>query len=335
MIDHGLVEDLHRSFAAALDHHDAAQARRELLTAGWLDALGYDEPSAVAMVFRLQGSTRCDAAALDDVMTRHLPWLETMDDVAIAHPITERPRRSGSTHVVLPGHREARHVLWPSNLRCDRAQIIELDTDLSEHVVAGIDEEFGLIALSEPPSGGSMSLETSGLAVTWAAALAAGRVAVAHQMTAGANALLQMATSYARAREQFGQPIAAFQAVKHRLAETLVAITSADAATVAAASSQRPATAAVAKVLAGRAAAVAAKSCLQVFGGIGFTTEHAFHRYFRRNLVLDRLLGDHCMIERDLGEQLRRGALDGHRIVELDQEPRIDLLGSAPSAGIG
>ena len=48
----------------------------------------------------------------------------------------------------------------------------------------------------------------------------------------------------------------------------------------------------MAKALAGRAAAVAGRNCLQVFGGIGFTTEHGFHRNYRRSLVLDRRLGD-------------------------------------------
>jgi alkylation response protein AidB-like acyl-CoA dehydrogenase len=105
-----------------------------------------------------------------------------------------------------------------------------------------------------------------------------------------------------------------------------VAISSADAAAVAAASTREPTTAAVAKALAGRAAAVAARNCLQVFGGIGFTVEHEFHRYFRRNLVLDRLLGNQRALEREVGSLLRRGALRRERVVELDDEPRLELL---------
>ncbi len=52
-----------------------------------------------------------------------------------------------------------------------------------------------------------------------------------------------------------------------------------------------PETAAMAKALAGRAARTAARHCQQVLAGIGFTTEHQFHRYVRRVLVLDQLFG--------------------------------------------
>ena len=41
-----------------------------------------------------------------------------------------------------------------------------------------------------------------------------------------------------------------------------------------------------------------------MLAGIGFTTEHPFHRYLRRVLVLDGLLGDARSLTRELGEQL-------------------------------
>jgi alkylation response protein AidB-like acyl-CoA dehydrogenase len=164
------------------------------------------------------------------------------------------------------------------------------------------------------------------VASLWSGALAAGRIAVAHQMVAGARAMLSMALDYAQARKQFGTPIGTFQAVKHRLAETLVVISSADAAALAAASNGNATAALTAKVLAGRAAATAARNCLQVFGGVGFTTEHAFHRYLRRNLVLDRLLGDARTLQIELGTQLRTGALAGDRLVNLEDPLRIALL---------
>ena len=40
-----------------------------------------------------------------------------------------------------------------------------------------------------------------------------------------------------------------------------------------------------------RGARTAARHCQQVLAGIGFTTEHPLHRYVRRVLVLDELLG--------------------------------------------
>ncbi len=54
---------------------------------------------------------------------------------------------------------------------------------------------------------------------------------------------------------------------------------------------REPQTAAVAKATAGRGARVAARHCHQVLAGIGFTTEHPFHRCVRRILLLEQLLG--------------------------------------------
>ena len=311
MIDDGLIDDLRRSFAAALEHDEPAKARRELLDAGWLDALDADEAVAVALVFRLQGSSRHDAAALDDVIGSHLGLGH---DVAVVYAV-------GSAHVVLAARRDCRRLLWLD----DGLEVIELEKELSG-VVAGVDPGYGLLSVVERPSGSASRVDAN-----WSRALTAGRVAIAHQMNAASLALVGMATEYARARRQFGTAIGSFQAVKHQLAETLVAVSSADAAAVAAASAPTPLAGAVAKALAGRAAATAAKHCLQVFGGIGVTSEHEFHRYFRRNLVLDRLLGDHESIERQLGEQVRTRVLRANRVIQLDDQPRVELLGAPPT----
>ncbi len=103
--------------------------------------------------------------------------------------------------------------------------------------------------------------------------------------------MLELAREHALDRMQFGQPIAAFQAIRHKLAETLVAIEMADAVLDAAWLDGSPATAAMAKAVAGREARIASKHCQQVLAGIGFTTEHPLHRHVRRTLVLDGLFG--------------------------------------------
>ena len=48
------------------------------------------------------------------------------------------------------------------------------------------------------------------------------------------------------------------------------------------------------------------RSCQQVLAGIGFTAEHPFHRYLRRVLVLDGLLGDTRSLTKALGEEMLR-----------------------------
>ena len=118
--------------------------------------------------------------------------------------------------------------------------------------------------------------------------------------------MLELARSHALDRVQFGRPISEFQAVRHRLADTLVAIETADAGLAAAWDDPSPDTAAMAKALAGRGARSAARHCQQVLAGIGFTTEHPLHRYVRRVLVLDQLLGAGRSLTTQLGTALVR-----------------------------
>jgi alkylation response protein AidB-like acyl-CoA dehydrogenase len=125
--------------------------------------------------------------------------------------------------------------------------------------------------------------------------------------------MLELARVHALDRIQFGQPIAKFQAVRYRLAETLVAIEAADAVLDAAWLDHAPQTAAMAKATAGRGARVAARHCQQVLAGIGFTTEHPFHRYVKRVLVLEQLLGGTQILTRQLG----RDILEEHELPAL------------------
>ncbi|MEU9272978.1 acyl-CoA dehydrogenase family protein [Streptomyces sp. NPDC048251] len=312
MFDADLAAEFRRSVAAALDRgNDPAGARSALVEAGWLDALEADDAMATAVVFREQGRAGLDAAALDDVLAARL---ET-GEVAVAYPAAP------GTHVVLPAHRHATRLLWVPDLGGEDLVVVDLDGPIDAEPLAGVDPSAGLLSLAARPSG----ITTNISAELWPAALAAGHRAVAHQLVAGSQALLTLATAYARDRKQFGTPIAGFQAVKHRLAETLVAVSAADAATVAAATTGTVTGAMVAKALAGRAAEVAGRNCFQVFGGIAFTTDHSFHRGYRRNLVLDRLLGDRRTLERRLGAQIRTGSLAVEHLVDLDDVPRMGL----------
>jgi Acyl-CoA dehydrogenase, C-terminal domain len=329
MIDAALVPDLRRTFAAALDHDDPVQARRELLAAGWLEALRADEPIAVAVAFRIQGEGLREAAILDDVVAGRLArlWPEAGGDLAVAYPVMSSPGGPAPvTHTVLPGHRQAQRLLWLGDLRGKELEIVELESELKPVCGHGLDPEFGLLVLSQRPGGRSIRFVGPDASTVWSEGLAAGRVALAYQMNAGARTMLKLAVAYAQARTQFGRPIGAFQAVKHRLAETLVTVVSADAAAVAASSTQTSSGAAIAKVLAGRAAASAARNCLQVFGGVGFTQEHDFHKYFGRNLVAERLLGDTRTITRELGRDLRTSRPGPARVVELTDPLRAELL---------
>ncbi|MEV0182474.1 acyl-CoA dehydrogenase family protein [Streptomyces sp. NPDC050625] len=95
----------------------------------------------------------------------------------------------------------------------------------------------------------------------------------------------ELAVRHARTREQFGQPIGAFQAVKHLCAEMLVRAETARAAVYAAAVTADPVDIAAARLLADEAAERGARDCLQVHGGMGFTWEAEVHLHLKRAWV--------------------------------------------------
>lgn len=92
----------------------------------------------------------------------------------------------------------------------------------------------------------------------------------------------ESAVQYAKEREQFGQPIGGFQAVKHLCAQMLVRTEVARSAVYAAAVTEDFTEIAGAKLLADEAAVRNARDCLQVYGGMGFTWEADVHLHLKR-----------------------------------------------------
>jgi alkylation response protein AidB-like acyl-CoA dehydrogenase len=116
--------------------------------------------------------------------------------------------------------------------------------------------------------------------------------------------VLELATEYAKVRQQFGKPIGAFQAVSHQVAdvymETELARSLAYWAAwcVAEGESSASVAAAAAKAFCAEAAVRACERSIQVHGGTGFTWEHMLHRYYRRALWIDSFEG-HARIHRE------------------------------------
>jgi hypothetical protein len=131
------------------------------------------------------------------------------------------------------------------------------------------------------------------------------RRAVGWWLVGSSRAMLALARQHALDRVQFGKPIAGFQAIRHRLAETLVAIEGAEATLNLPGVDNPDLTALLAKAAAGKAALTAAKHCQQVLGGIGFTAEHELHHHIERILVLDGLLGSSRELTKRAGAGLR------------------------------
>ncbi|GAA2654780.1 MULTISPECIES: acyl-CoA dehydrogenase family protein [Streptomyces] len=113
----------------------------------------------------------------------------------------------------------------------------------------------------------------------------AGALLTAALQLGSALRTVELAVRYAGEREQFGQPIGAFQAVKHLCAGMLVRAEVARTAVYAAAVTQDPGEVAAAKLLADGAAVGNARDCLQVHGGMGFTWEADVHLHLKRAWV--------------------------------------------------
>ncbi|UXX92998.1 acyl-CoA/acyl-ACP dehydrogenase [Streptomyces sp. AD2-2] len=105
-------------------------------------------------------------------------------------------------------------------------------------------------------------------ALTWA------RLATAAQALGVGLALLDRTVAYVKQRTQFGVPVGSFQAVKHQLADTKVALEFARPLLFGAALAMDPADVAAAKVTACEAAYRAARTALQLHGAIGYTAEY-------------------------------------------------------------
>ena len=134
---------------------------------------------------------------------------------------------------------------------------------------------------------------------------------LAAELAGIAAATTEQSVAYGIDREQFGQPIGGFQAVKHRCADMAVraeaALTQVHYASLALADSSPDAAfhTESAVVVASRAAIDNAEINVQNHGGIGFTWEHTAHRYVTRARVLGALQGG---LQRHLADLLDQPA---------------------------
>jgi alkylation response protein AidB-like acyl-CoA dehydrogenase len=121
--------------------------------------------------------------------------------------------------------------------------------------------------------------------------------ALAAEQLGGAARCLDMSVGYACVREQFGRPIGSFQAIKHKCANMLVEVECGRSAVyhaseaVAGGQPDAPLAAALAYAYCSRAFTHAAKECIQIHGGIGYTWEHDAHLYLRRAKSSELLFG--------------------------------------------
>jgi hypothetical protein len=316
--------------ATIRDILDKSVAKPELIAAdlyesGWRELVTQDDETANAalrILFEESGRQLHCGALLDFAVVELLGLDATTTRVIF--PADDRAQAPAGEHLGLVVGR------WPAVdigtlvvLADGIGWIVDGPADLDFAPVAGLDESIGLGRTVVP--GRTLAAATALDPAHAVAAVALGRTALAQQLVGISATLLDLAVDYAITRQQFGGAIGRFQAVKHMLADVLVLADSAQRAVDAVWPVRDPADAALAKALAGETLTGAARAALQVFGAMGFTWEHSLHRYIRRGITLDTLLGSSrqwCLAEGNqimqtnivarLGEHMVRGGTAAH-----------------------
>lgn len=134
--------------------------------------------------------------------------------------------------------------------------------------------------LGEPGKGYKVSIET----------LNEGRIGIGAQMVGLASGALNCGLQYAKQREQFGQPIAKFQAVQFQIAELATQLEAARLMTYNAArlrDARIPFVkeAAMAKYFSSQAAEKITSQVIELYGGYGYTKDYPAEKYFRDSKI--------------------------------------------------
>ncbi len=134
------------------------------------------------------------------------------------------------------------------------------------------------------------------------------------EMAGALSKVLQMSLTYVTEREQFGRPIAKFQAIQHGLAvvaaEVAAASRASDAAVHALGSERFFADLAAAKSRVGEAVGIVSEAVHQVHGAMGFTHEHSLHHFTRRLWAWRDEYGDEVYWQERLGNALINGGAE-------------------------
>jgi alkylation response protein AidB-like acyl-CoA dehydrogenase len=116
--------------------------------------------------------------------------------------------------------------------------------------------------------------------------LDAGRIGIAALSVGLAQGAFEAALAYSKVRRQFGRPIAAFQAIRWKLADMATRIAAARLLTYRAGwqrdrREDRTTASSIAKLYASEVAVDAAEECVQIHGGYGFVKDYPAEKYFR------------------------------------------------------
>jgi alkylation response protein AidB-like acyl-CoA dehydrogenase len=153
----------------------------------------------------------------------------------------------------------------------DTAQLVFEDVKLTEENRLGQEGEGFKVAMST---------------------LDGGRLGIASQAVGIAQAALDHAAAYAKDRQQFGRPIAKFQAIQFKLADMAMRVEAARLLTLRACfikdqGKRHSAESAMAKLMASTTAVHCAEEAVQIFGGNGYSREYPVEKLMRDAKICD------------------------------------------------
>lgn len=136
-------------------------------------------------------------------------------------------------------------------------------------------------------------------------------VATAADLLGIGEAALERTAEHVRTRQQFGEPLGRFQAIKHRLADVHTALAGSRLAVAHAACNPGDFEAAVlARVIAADAALAATAAAIQFHGGMGFSWELDLHLYLKRARRLNATGGGTARLRAASGDRFIASVLE-------------------------
>jgi acyl-CoA dehydrogenase len=252
-----------------------------------------------------QALLRCSDGAAKQHWLPALASGEAIGTVAFAEgnaPLPAAPKvefahgkLTGTKHGVVAGLQADFAIVWASHAGQPALALAELGS-ATRQVIHGFDNSRGHAHVTFDGTPATLLLEGGAAHSAALDTLARMAVVTAHEQLGGAEALLFIARDYANTRKAFGQPIGAFQSVKHRIAELYGLVEIARANCIHAASREGQPdflrAAAAARLSATEAYDSAARDTVQVHGGIGVTWEAGLHLHMRRARSLAIELGN-------------------------------------------
>jgi alkylation response protein AidB-like acyl-CoA dehydrogenase len=248
---------------------DIAAGRTRATLALLEDSLAWT-PAGVKMTAERRG----DGFVLNGVK-RFVPWAHVAELVLVV----ARTSANGVTVFAVPG--DASGLTQVPNVEMDHTE--RTSTLTYSDVVVSADAVIGTV------DRGWDVIEPT---------LLRAAIGASAQMLGAARRCMDMAVEYAKVRQQFGQPIGMFQAIKHMCSEMLLDVENSHAATYYAAwaldagIADAALAASVAKAYVGDSSRKVCGNAIQVHGGIGFTWEYDLHLYFKRAKHFEPLYGD-------------------------------------------